>query len=60
MSAAMARPASVLLTADLKQIGSQQGETLPDFVVKLSGERRIFTIAWYGFSDATGIFTNMR
>ncbi len=55
MSVAMSGSGSVLHTTDLKQIGSQQREKLTDFVVNLG----IFTTPWHGFSDTTGIITNM-
>ena len=48
----MSRSDSVLHTADLRQIGSQQREKLTDFVVKLSADSGVFTTPWHGFSDA--------
>src|SRR5438046_9022614 len=55
----MSRSDSVLHTADLRQIGSQQREKLTDFAVKLSGDSGMFTTPWHGFSDATSIVTSM-
>src|SRR6266513_1110734 len=55
----MSRSDSVLHTADLRQIGSQQREKLTDFVVKLPGDSGMFTTPWHGFSDATSIVTSM-
>src|SRR6267378_443923 len=56
----MSRSDSVLHTADLRQIGSQQREKLTDFVVKLPGDSGMFTTPWHGFSDATSIVTSMK
>src|SRR6266436_1279971 len=55
----MSRSDSVLHTADLRQIGSQQREKLTDFVVKLPADSGMFTTPWHGFSDATSIVSSM-
>src|SRR5216110_2510730 len=55
----MSRSDSVLHTADLRQIGSQQREKLTDFAVKLPGDSGMFTTPWHGFSDTTSIVTSM-